>query len=35
VGVGVEVDEVVQGVELAGLTEEAKVVGYSVDEVAE
>jgi hypothetical protein len=34
VGVGVGVDKVVQGVEVAGLTEEAKVLGYSVDEVA-
>lgn len=28
-------DDVVQGVEVAGFTEEAKVVGYAVDEVAE
>lgn len=34
-GVGVGVDEVVQGVELAGLTEDAKVVECSVEEVAE
>jgi hypothetical protein len=34
-GVGVGVDEVVLGVELVGLTEEAKVVGNPVDEVAE
>jgi hypothetical protein len=34
-GVGVGVEEVVLGVALVGLTEEANVVGYPVDEVAE